>query len=86
MCVPFSFTVNFSQTALGFEERTRLLRVANEGTLKAHSFLQLADAIFETGISEMSAGRHKESKKLMHECWKERVSNPGLSQILGRFF
>ena len=64
--------VNFSQT-LRFEERTRLLNSVaceiTEGTLKAHAFLQLADAIFKTGISEMSAGRHKESKKLMHECY-----------------
>lgn len=64
--------VNFSQT-LRFEDRTRLLNgVACEitdGTLKAHCFLQLADAIFKTGILEMSAGRHRESKKLMHECY-----------------
>lgn len=63
---------NFSQT-LKFEERSRLLRdVAceiNEGSLKAYCFLQLADAIFKTGISEMSAGRYKESMRLMRECY-----------------
>lgn len=64
--------VEFSQS-LKFEDRSRLLNEIacrlSEGTLKALCFLQLADTIFKAGISDLSAGKHKECMRLMRECY-----------------
>ena len=72
--------VNFSQT-LRFEERTRLLNSVaceiTEGTLKAHAFLQLADAIFDPIIE--TEVRIFDEDIFMHLCTCESIQ----AQITG---
>jgi DnaJ-domain-containing protein 1 len=65
--------IQFSLNLSDFKERARLLSYIaceiSEENLKALCFLNLADANFKAGISELAKGKYKECLFFMRECY-----------------